>query len=84
LTFIDYFWLMPKMRVYTRFIFSLVLSCILLTSVSSCTRDVTCPTGHQDAKDSFAAAEKGKATTKKRTDNGLIKKKNPSKKKKRK
>jgi hypothetical protein len=41
----------------------------------SCVKDVNCPTGHLEAKEMIA---KG-VTEKKRTENGLIKKKNPKK-----
>ena len=72
---------MPRNSVHTFIYYILFFSSILLIG-SACNRDVTCPTGHQESKDMFAAAEKGKSATKKRTENGLIKKKNPSKKKK--
>jgi hypothetical protein len=53
---------------------------ISLLTLASCVKDVTCPTGHVDAKELFNNASKGKSTEQKRTDNGLIKKKNPKKK----
>lgn len=55
---------------------------LLLLGVS-CQRDVTCPTGHETAKEHFKAAANGKSTEQKRSRNGLIKKKNPKKKLKR-
>jgi len=49
----------------------------------SCTKDVSCPTGHLEAKELFANASSGKSTEKKRTKGGLIEKKNPKPNKKR-
>jgi hypothetical protein len=55
---------------------------LFLSALSSCTPDITCPTGQKDAKELVAGAETGKGTEKKRTDNGIIIKKNPKPKKK--
>lgn len=62
--------------------------CIFLTItvnllIVSCRPDVTCPNPKKDANKLFDNASKGKSTQKAKTDNGLIKKKNPNKKKKR-
>lgn len=50
---------------------------MFLVITSSCAPDISCPTGQKEAKELFMGAETGKGTEKKRTDNGLIKKKNP-------
>jgi hypothetical protein len=53
-----------------------LLSIFLMIGLNfSCVKDVNCPTGHLEAKEMIA---KG-ITEKKRTENGLIKKKNPKK-----
>ena len=59
-----------------------IITLILCAFLSACSNDVTCPTPKQDANKMFENASKGKSTQKKKTKNGLIKKKNPNNKKK--
>jgi hypothetical protein len=67
------------MLIAKRKIVGLILQVISLLLIS-CSNDVTCPTGHLDQKEIFANASSGKSTQKKRTENGIIIKKNPKKK----
>ncbi len=66
-----------------KLILNIVLA-VLLSGQMSCAPDITCPTGQKDAKNLALGAETGKGTEKKRTDNGIIIKKNPKPKKKKK
>jgi hypothetical protein len=52
-------------------------SLMLILNIIACAPDITCPTGQKDAKQLFSGAETGRGTEKKRTDNGIIIKKNP-------
>jgi len=54
----------------------------MVAMILSCRPDVTCPNPKQDANKLFENAGKGKSTQKAKTNNGLIKKKNPNKRKK--
>ena len=56
--------------------FKLTCLTVVLNTIA-CTPDITCPNGQKDAKQLFLGAETGKGTEKKRTDNGIIIKKNP-------
>ena len=67
-----------------KYLFKLLMTVALIEvmGLNACAPDVSCPTGHQDAKKLFAGAENGQGTEKARTSNGLIKKSKASKRKK--
>lgn len=54
-----------------------LISFAIVFYFTSCAPDISCPSGQKDAKQLFLGAETGKGTEKKRTDNGIIIKKNP-------
>lgn len=72
------------LKVSSKYKVKWMILAVFALAITSCAKDVTCPNGQKDAKALFLGAETGKGTEKKRTDNGLIKKKNPTPTKKKK